>query len=98
MLRKTLDDDLKSFFSRREEVPADVKIQISEKLRVCRKDESNSWAVVMVICSIICMAVFAGTAWMFFGQAALWILAGIYYFMASGAAVSVLLLNRRVSV
>jgi|GEM_PF-5015491 len=93
-----LDNDLKNFFSHREDVPAAVKIQISTELSFCHKSESNGWAVVMVMCSLICMALFAWTAWVFFGQIALWIIAGVYYFMASSAAVSMLLFNRRVSI
>ena len=89
-----LDDDLKKFFSGRQDVPPHVKAQISERLHSYGEAESNRWVGIMVVCSFVCMLALAWVSWFFFGWIMLGILAGFYYFMTISAAVSALLIRR----
>jgi len=89
-----LDEELRSYYSGRTDVPEHVRLQIGEKLRNRGEAESSGWVGVMVLCSLVCMLVFVGASWMVFGWVALLVLLGIYYFMTVGAAVSALLFRR----
>ena len=97
---EAFDKDLESFFSGRQEIPAHVKSQIHTKLRTHEVEkhlhlhsENHRWVGIMVLCSVMCMVTLALTGWMFLGQAALWIIGGIYYFLTMGGMVVMLLSN-----
>ena len=94
---EALDKDLKEFFSHRQGVPAHVQSQIHAKLRTRTEVpqhlhyDNNRWVGIMVLCSVLCMVTLGWTAWLFFGQVALWLMAGIYYFLTMGVMVVILL-------
>ena len=88
------DEDMKNFYSGRQDVPAHVRLHVAERMYAREQAESNLWIGVMVVCSFVCMLVLAWASWFFFGWAALGVLAGMYYFMTTCAAVSALLIRR----
>ena len=93
---KALDKHLNDFFSHRQEVPAHVQAQLSAKLRTHEEaavlpPESNRWVGIMALCSALCMVILGWAGWMFFGQVALWIMGGMYYFLTMGGVVVMLL-------
>jgi hypothetical protein len=93
---KELDKHLNDFFSHRQDVPAHVQAQIGAKLRGHKKadalhPENNSWVGIMVLCSVVCMVMLGWTGWMLFGQAVLWVMAAVYYFLTMGGMIVMLL-------
>ena len=90
---ETLDTHMKDFMNHRQDVPAHVQLQLRTKLRTQQKEEreSNLWAGIMVLCSALCMAMLGWLGWAFFGQAALWAMGAVYYFLTMGGMVVMLL-------
>ena len=90
------DKHLKGFFNHRQDVPAHVQAQIRTRLHTHEETEishieNNRWVGIMVLCSTVCMLILIWTGWMFFGQAALWVIGAVYYFLTMGGMVVMLL-------